>query len=60
MANNENLKEVLAEYYNNCIRTGHYNMRECARYFCKENNHIELDYNMVYGILSEFDKEKSL
>lgn len=40
MAHDEdsNIYDILSEYLDSCLRTGHYNMRDNAHFFCKENS----------------------
>ena len=52
----EELKDALSEFYESCIRTGHYNMEECAKYFCRENDHMNVDEYNVLEILKRIDK----
>lgn len=54
--NNEELEEVLEEFYDSCIRNGYYDMTSNANYFCKENNHMEIEFNVVLSILKKIDK----
>jgi len=52
----EELEYVLEDFYESCIRTGHSDMQECAHYFCKENEHMNIDFNDVLEILEKLDK----
>lgn len=56
-ADTETLTDALIDYYESCIRTEHYDMAECARYYVKECDHLDLDYSIVYSILKRLDKE---
>lgn len=54
----DELQFALEDYYESCLRTGHYDMEECARYFCKENDHMEVDEDEVLEILRRIDELK--
>ncbi len=56
--NMEELKDALIEYYESCIRTNHYDITECARHFCRENERMNVDYFVVFGILKDIENNK--
>jgi hypothetical protein len=53
----DTLKDALNDYFESCIRTGHYDMESNARFFCKENSHMNVNYNQVLAILEKMNNE---
>ncbi len=52
----EALSNALHEFFESCLRTGHYNCRENAKWFCQENNMMDR-YEEVLQILEEIEEE---
>lgn len=51
----EDLEEALCEYLENCERTGHHDLEECAEYFIQENKHMNLEYDEVLKVLKKLN-----
>lgn len=51
----EDLEEALCEYLEDCERTGHHDLEECAEYFVQENRHMNLEYDEVLKVLKKIN-----
>lgn len=53
----EDLSNAVEEFYESCIRSGHYDMAENAAYFVKENNHITgINEELIYRMLQDLQE----
>lgn len=60
----EEFEDELSDFYDSCMRTGHYDMEECARYYCREYgdqivDHQKINYYQVLEGLQKIDKYHS-
>ena len=49
----ENFEDAIREYLESCIRVGKTDMEECARWYVRENNLEDGEYNRVLNSLKE-------
>lgn len=54
------LFEALTDFHDSCIRQGHTNHEENAKYFMEENEEYDLDYYQIMGMLKDMDKEMTI
>ncbi len=52
----ENHYDVIADFFESCIRTGHFNLMENAKYFMRENRLAKSEFGRVYDALYEIDR----
>lgn len=46
---------VISDYYESCVRTGHYDMVDNAKWFIKENNLDNSEYQTVLEALEKLN-----
>lgn len=52
----DELEDALYDFYYSCRANGYDDMEECAKYFCEENDHMNINDTEISEILKKIDK----
>ena len=54
----ETFVDAVSEFYDSCIRTGHFDMEDNARFFCRENDLDESEYPKVLSAMKILEADE--